>query len=142
MIIVDANLLLYAYNPDAPQFERSRDWLGSVFATEPAVGLPWLVTHAFMRVGTNPRLFDRPLSPTEVTEIVENWLQLPNVRVPEPHGDYWLHLRSLVTATNARGPAVSDAALAALSIEHAAILHTADRDFARFPGLKWKNPLE
>ncbi|MBI2678197.1 MAG: PIN domain-containing protein [Candidatus Koribacter versatilis] len=142
MILVDANILLYAYDPGARHHEAARRWLAHAFTDEPSVGLPWPMIHAFLRISTNPRLYEAPYSTAEAAGIVAGWLALQNVRAVVAGDRHWEILAGLVAATGVRGPAITDAALAALAIEHAAILYSTDRDFARFPGLKWKDPLE
>lgn len=141
MIILDANILLYAYQPDAAQHQSARTWLERIFSAAEPVRLPWSTVLAFVRIGTNRRVFESPLAIEEAEEIVSEWLGLPNVAVLEPGERYWEILRTLLIAGQVAGPLVSDAALAALAIEHGATLYTTDRDFARFSGLNWENPL-
>ncbi len=141
MIIIDANLLLYAYGTRSPHHKEARAWLEKVLSGAEPVGLPWQSLAALLRVATNPRLpgFRRPIE--EVTRTVDEWLEQPNVRLLSPGDDHWQLFRRMVVDGQASGPLVSDAQLAALTIEYAGVLHTTDRDFARFPGLRWKNPL-
>ena len=141
MILPDANLLLYAYHPRAEQHEESRAWFEGALSGSELVRLPWLTLWAFLRISTNPRVFEQPLSTAEAAEIVSSWLARPNVGVVEPGERHWEILRRLVEEGQVMGPLVTDAALAALAIEHGATLHTTDRDFSRFSGLKWKNPI-
>jgi hypothetical protein len=141
VILPDANLLLYAYHPRAEQHEESRAWLEGALSGSELVRLPWLTLWAFLRISTNPRVFEQPLSTAEAAEIVSSWLARPNVGVLEPGERHWEILRRLVDEGQVMGPLVTDAALAALAIEHGATLHTTDRDFSRFSGLKWKNPI-
>lgn len=142
MILIDANLLLYAYHPRAEQHESSRAWLEATFAGSDRVGVAWLTLWAFLRVSTNPRVFERPLTMAEAESVVSSWLDRPAVEIVEPGERHWSILRELLRSGQARGPLVMDAALAALAIEHGATLHTTDRDFARYRGLKWTNPLD
>ncbi len=141
MIVVDANLLLYAYGARSPHHKEARAWLGRVFSGAEPVGLPWQSLAALIRIATNPRLPGFRRSIEEVTRTVDEWLEQPNVRVLTPGDDHWLLFRRMVVEGQATGPLVSDAQLAALTIEYGGVLHTTDRDFARFPGLRWKNPL-
>lgn len=142
MILIDANLLLYAYNTKAPQYDAARRWLESAFSGPEPVRLAWASILAFLRLSTDLRAFPHPRSMTETSAIVAEWLARPNVGIFPPTERHWSILRELMEVGQVRGPLVSDAHLAALAIEHGATLCTTDRDFARFPGLKWMNPLE
>ena len=142
MILSDANLLLYAYYPRAQQHEASRIWLETALSRSELVQFPWLTLWAFLRISTNPRAFEEPLSIAEATTIVSSWLARPNAVVLEAGERHWEILRQLLDASQSAGPLVTDTALAALAIEHGATLHTTDRDFSRFPGLDWTNPIE
>jgi toxin-antitoxin system PIN domain toxin len=142
MILVDANLLLYAYDSAAPEHPKARDWLEGVLAKPEPVLFPWQSIHAFLRIATNPRAWKAPLTIEEARAIVEEWLSLPNVVTPSPGERHWDILRELVADSQCRGPLVADAVLAALATEHGAELCTNDRDFSRFPNLRVVNPLQ
>jgi toxin-antitoxin system PIN domain toxin len=142
VIVVDANLLLYAYFPRAEQHEQARTWLEAALSGPEPVGLSWSTILAFLRLGTNPRVFERPLSGAEAVAIVSSWLGEPSVAVVAPGERYWELLRGLLIDAQVTGPLVSDAALAALAMEHGATLMTSDRDFVRFGGLHVANPLQ
>jgi toxin-antitoxin system PIN domain toxin len=142
MILIDANLLLYAYDPSSPHHLAARDWLETTFSRPEPVGLAWMTLLAFLRIGTSTRPLENPLSVSEATTIVAVWLERPMVTHLNPGERHWEILRDLMTRGQARGPLVTDAHLAALAIEHGAALATTDRDFARFPGLKFFNPLD
>lgn len=142
MILVDANLLLNAYNPAFERHRRARNWLEDVLSRPNPVCLAWTTILAFLRIATNPRAFERPLTIGEAIPIVSAWLALPMVAILEPGERHWAILRDLLSQTQARGPAVTDAHLAALALEHGAALYTSDRDFVRFPGLRIVNPLD
>ena len=141
MIIVDANLLLYAYSAASPHHEKARAWLEAVFSGDEPVGIPWQTVAAFVRIATDARIPGFRRSVDEALLIVEEWLKEPIVRLLLPGEQQWLLFRKMVIEGQASGPLVSDAELAALTIEYGGVLHTADRDFARFPGLRWTNPL-
>lgn len=141
MIVLDANLLLYAYVRELPLHAQARRWLEAALSDEPLVGLPWQSIGAFLRVATNPRLSIGNLSVEKAISIVESWLRLPNLRVLAPGEKHWPIFRRVILESQIRGPKLTDAQLAALTIEHGGILQTTDRDFARFPGLRWTNPL-
>ena len=142
MILVDANLLLHAYDPSSPRHVAARNWFEATLSKPEPVGLAWITLLAFVRIGTNPRPLEHPLTIAEAGTIVSEWLEHPNVTLLNPGERHWPILRDLMTRGQARGPLVTDAHLAALAIEHGAELATTDRDFARFPGLKFFNPLE
>jgi len=141
VILVDANLLIYAYVPELPQHEAARAWLEEQLSTAPRVGLPWPSLLAFVRLVTNPRVFERPASIAEAWARVEEWLKLPSVWVPLPTDRHTEVLGELMRKAVDRAQLVPDAHLAALAIEHGLVLCSTDGDFARFPGLRWQNPL-
>jgi toxin-antitoxin system PIN domain toxin len=142
VILVDANLLLYAYDPDSLQHEASRRWLEDVLSGADFVRFAWLTIWAFMRISTSAQVFVRPLSAAEAHAAVMSWLEQPNAGVVEP-GDRHLEILSdLLQRGQAAGALVMDAALAAIAIEHGATLCSTDRDFSRFAGLDWINPIE
>jgi toxin-antitoxin system PIN domain toxin len=141
MIMVDGNLLIYAHVDTFPQHEAARSWLDERLSGAAQVGLPWPSLLAFLRLVSNPRVFARPESPADAWMQVEEWLQCPRVWVPQPTERHSALLGSLLHATDARANLVPDAHLAALALEHGLILCSADGDFARFPNLRWENPI-
>jgi toxin-antitoxin system PIN domain toxin len=141
VILVDANLLLYAYHPRAAQHETSRAWLEAMLSGPELVRFAWLTLWAFLRIGTNPRVFERPLSMSEAEAVISSWLAQPTAGILEPGERHWEILRALARDGQSTGALVMDAVIAAIALEHGATLHTTDRDFSRFPGLKWTNPL-
>ena len=141
MIVVDANLLIYAYDLDSAHHKKSLSWLEELLSGVEAVGLPWPSVSAFLRVITNRRLPGMRVTLEQAVQVVDEWLQQPNVQVLVPADQHWSVLRQMILEGRASGPLVSDAEIAAITIEQGAVLHTTDRDFARFPGLRWKNPL-
>jgi len=141
MILIDANLLLYAYHPKAPQHEASRTWLEQMLSGPELVRFAWLTLWAFLRIGTNPRVFATPLSMAEAEAAISSWLAQPAAGILEPGERHWEILCQLMRDGQTIGPLVMDAVLAAIALEHGAMLCSTDRDFSRFPGLKWMNPL-
>lgn len=141
MTLADANLLLYAYNRSAHQHAAARSWLEASLSGQEIFGLSWQSVLAFIRIGTNPSAFERPLSVHEATLAVSSWLERPMVLILTPGERHWEILRMILVQGQANGPLAMDAHLAALAIEHGAVLHTTDKDFTRFPGLKTFNPL-
>lgn len=142
MILVDANLLIYAYDPDCRQHEASRHWLEDVLSSAGLVRFTWLTVWAFIRISTSPQVFVRPLSAAEAHAAVGSWLQRPNAGIVEPGDRHLEILGNLLQSGQAAGALVMDAALAAIAIEHGATLCSTDRDFSKFPDLDWRNPIE
>lgn len=140
-MLLDANVLLYARNADDPQHDRARTWLVDALNGPTRVGFPWPSVTAFLRIATNPRAFAEPLAPRDAWAQVEQWLAAPRAWIPQPSYAYAGVLGHLVRSQRIRGPLVSDAALAALAIDHGVAVVSTDADFARFPDLTWINPL-
>jgi toxin-antitoxin system PIN domain toxin len=142
MTIIDANLLLYAYNADAPQQPMAAQWLGKLLASGEMVALPWVTIWAFIRISTNSRIWPNPRPAREAFAIVGEWLAQPGVVALQPGPLHAEILERLVGEYAAIGPLVTDAVLAALAMEYGALLASTDRDFRRFPELRWLNPLD
>jgi toxin-antitoxin system PIN domain toxin len=141
VILVDANILLYAEDSLNPRQKTAREWWdGQLSATSP-VCLCWLVINAFIRIGTNPRVFEHPLSVKQAISRVQDWLDQPCTRLIHPTERHWVVFQEMLTAGQASANLVPDAHLAALAIEHGCALYSSDSDFSRFPRLKWRNPL-
>lgn len=141
MTILDANVLLYAYNADAPQHARCRRWLEALFAGPEWIGIPWLTLWAFVRIATNPRLSPTPLPVSDAFQIIRTLLAQPRARIVEPGGRHAQILERLAVENQAAGALLTDAVLAALAVEHGATLASTDRGFARFAEVAWVNPL-
>lgn len=141
MILVDANLLIYASSSTFPQHRAAKSWLDRQLTQTSRVGIPWQSVVAFLRVMTSPRILQFPLSITDAWAEILAWLEADPVWVPlatERHPEV---LGSLLAVPGIRGNLVHDAELAALAIEHGLFLCSSDGDFARFPSLRWQNPL-
>lgn len=141
MILVDANLLLYAEDSLSEHHQAARIWWDAQLSGSEPVALCWPVLNAFIRIGTNARLHQRPLTLREATERVQSWFDQPCVRIVQPTDQHWIIFQKMLLGGNAAGNLVSDAHLAALAVEYNCVLHSADADFSRFRGLRWKNPL-
>lgn len=141
MILVDANLLVYAHVKDMPQHEASRAWLDEKLNGTSPIGLPWASLLGFVRLVSNPRIFERPRSVAQAWRQAESWLDCPPVWTPAATERHREVLGSLLSAAGLRANLVPDAHLAALAIEHGLVLCSTDGDFARFPRLRWENPL-
>jgi toxin-antitoxin system PIN domain toxin len=141
VIVIDANLLLYAYDSESPRHDRARRWLDGVLGEEADVRFALTTILAFIRIGTDHRVFRRPLDPAEAIGIVGTWLSRSNAALAEPTDRHWPIFAELGVSGQARGPGIMDAHIAALAIEHGATLMTTDRDFARFARLRFRDPL-
>ena len=141
MILVDANILIYAVNRDASHHSAARAWWEATLSESEDVGLAWIVILAFLRVTTRPGILDRPLDPEAAIDYVEEWLAQPFVRLAVPAEGHWAILRNLLLEAGLAGNLTSDAHLAALAVEHGAQLYSTDHDFARFAGVRHVNPL-
>lgn len=140
-MLLDANLLLYAVDRSSPFHERGAAWLTEVLNGQQRVALPWQTIGAFLRIATHPRVTVEPLRAEDAWSLVERWLAAPAVWVPEA-GERTAHiLGELLRTTGATGNLVPDAQLAAIAVEHGLEVQTADTDFARFPQVRWRNPL-
>ncbi len=141
MILVDANILLYAEDSLGVRHEQARTWWDARLSGEDIVCLCWTVLSAFVRISTNPRVFERPLSLEQAIDRVQSWMDQPCVRIVRPTERHWDVFREKLTEGQAGGNLVTDAHLAALAIEHGCLLASTDADFSRFTGIKWINPL-
>jgi toxin-antitoxin system PIN domain toxin len=141
MILVDANLLVYAYVSSFTQHADAREWLDSRLNGTAQVALPWASVLGFLRLVTNRRVFERPASIDDAWRQVTEWLDCDAAWIPEPGERHRAILGGLLERANVSGNLVPDAHLAALAIEHGLMLCSTDGDFARFPDLRWENPL-
>ena len=140
MKLLDANILLYAYDNESTQHSACRTWLEAVFNEEETIALPWQTVLAFVRIATNSRAVCRPLTGSEACGIVDSWLKRPNVVVLDTGERFWEIFQVQMVEAHVSGPLVTDTALAALAMEHGAALCSTDRDFRRFRGLKLLDP--
>jgi toxin-antitoxin system PIN domain toxin len=141
MIVPDINLLLYAYDSESSFHAEAAGWWQECLSGAELVGLPQVVAFGFLRIGTNRRAFQNPMSSTEAAGHIRSWIEQPNVELLVPGKDHIEQVLSLVGTLGVAANLVTDAQIAALTIANDALLHTADSDFARFPGLCWFNPL-
>jgi len=142
MILLDANLLIYAVNEDAPLNRKAKSWLESAVSGPDTVGFSWNVLLAFLRLTTRPGLFRNSLPLETSLDLVASWLDQPSATIVHAGPRHLRIMRELLLPIGTGGNLTSDAHLAALAIEHGAELCSSDSDFARFQGLKWRNPLE
>jgi toxin-antitoxin system PIN domain toxin len=140
MLLPDVNILVYAYNTEAADHSRFREWLRALANGQEAFGLADIVCSGFLRIVTHPRLFDPPATISEAFGFVERLRSRPNCMVISPGPRHWSIFSELCRTAGARGNLVPDAYLAALAIESGSEWITTDGDFARFPGLRWRRP--
>jgi len=139
--LTDVNLLLYAVDRDSPRHTEARAWLEAQLSGVETFAFPVAVLLAFVRLSTQGRIFASPLAPEEAFDIIEGWLAQPCATMVVPGERHLVLVRELLEPLGAAGNLVSDAHLAALTIEHGAELCSADTDFGRFRRLRWSNPL-
>ena len=139
--IPDINLLVYAYNRDAPHHDASRAWWEDLLNSDGRVAIPWVVSLGFIRLMTHRAVLVEPIAPGRAVAHVRSWLERLNVEVLEPGPRHLEILDQLLGELRTAGNVSTDAHLAALAIEHQASIHSNDSDFGRFPGLRWHNPL-
>lgn len=141
MILVDANILIYAEDRLSSLHKEARQWWDELLSGESPVCLSWPIISAFIRICTNRRIFHKPLTLDQAINRVQSWMDQPCVRLINPTESHWKIFQTLLSDGQATANLVPDAHLAALAIEHGCTLYSTDSDFSRFPKLKWKNPL-
>lgn len=141
MILPDVNLLVYAHNEASRYHNQARSWWVELMQGSTPVGISWAVLTGFLRIVTHPGIQSAPLGIEEALSITDSWIDQPMVHWLEPGRRHYQILSSLLRSMGTGGNLITDAHLAALAIEHQAELHSNDADFARFPGLRWINPL-
>lgn len=141
MMLVDANLLIYAVNEDAPYHREAKAWWESVLSGNKVVGIPWVVALAFMRITTNARIFPTPLSADQAITYIDEWLEHPVTKLVSPGDQHWYILRNLLLSSGMAGNLTTDAHIAALALEQGYAVYSADNDFKRFTGVRHVNPL-
>ena len=141
MIVPDVNLLIYAYNSDAPHHSDAKGWWEDLLSSDEPVGMPWVTMLGFIRLMTHGAVLLTPLPAAHAIAHIRSWHTRPNVSVLEPGQRHLEVLGRMFKALGTAGRLTTDAHLAALAIEHQCELCSNDADFARFPGLRWRNPL-
>ena len=141
MILLDANLLIYAVNRDLPQHKTAKTWIEKTFSDQDSVGLPWVSVLAFLRLCTNPRVFKAPLKVEDAIAYIDEWVALPSVELVTPGQRHWEIFKNLLAQCGTAGNLVTDAHIAALALERGYAVYSADNDFRRFPGIRHVNPL-
>ena len=141
MIVPDLNLLVYAHSSGAPLHEPARQWWEELVNGTERVGVPWAVATGFVRLLTHPSVLSTPAAPEVAVDLMAEWFRSPSVVPLNPGTLHLVILREMLAAAGVAANLVTDAHIAALAIEHQAEVHSNDNDFARFPGLRWRNPL-
>ena len=141
MILPDVNLLVYAYNEDAPLHAAAKAWWEECLSKTEPVGLAWIALLGFVRLMSNRRVLLEPMSASEALDECRAWLARPNARIVIPGPAHFDVLSNLLAGASIGADLITDAHLAALAIEHQAELHSNDSDFSRFSGLRWRNPM-
>lgn len=142
MILIDVNLLIHAHDAGSPDHEAARKWWDAALAGDEPVGLPWVTVLGFIRITTSRSILRNPLPVEDAISRVEEWLSLSHVSILQPTSTHATAVFELLRGIGTAGNLTTDAHLAALAIEHGCTLYSTDSDFARFPGLKWRNPLK
>lgn len=142
MILIDANILIYAAVEDMPNHDLAKDWLEEKFNIHHKVAMPWISLIAFLRITTNARVFQKPLTIEQATSQISDWLEQEQVWIPQETTNHFKIITQLLNELGVAGNLVTDIHLAALSIEHGLTLCSFDRDFAKFKSVKWINPLD
>jgi toxin-antitoxin system PIN domain toxin len=141
MIVPDVNLLLYAYDSDSPFHKRAVEWWQDCLSGAEPIGLATVVLFGFVRIGTNPRVFQNPMSVATAAGHIRSWMLQPVTQVLDSSADHADRALRLLETLGTAGNLVTDAQIAALALDHGAVVHTADADFIRFHGLRWLNPI-
>ena len=142
MIIPDANLLIYAHDASCPQHAKARDWWQGALSGPETIGIPWIVVLAFTRLVTSPQICTNPLTVGDARAMVEGWMESSNVRIIQISERALPAFFRLLEAAGMGGNLSTDALITLHAHEHSAVVYSTDRDFDRFPGLRWINPLK
>ena len=142
MIIPDLNLLIFAHNDGAPFHPLARRWWEDLVNGRDRVGISWIVATGFVRLMTHPNVLVNPAAPGEAVDFVAEWFRSPQVVPINPGADHLTFLRRNLVAAGVGANLVTDAHIATLAMEYQAEVHSNDSDFGRFPGLRWRNPLQ
>ena len=142
MILPDINVLFHAHNLDSPVHEKVKAWWDGVLAGNEGVGLPWVTILGFIRITTHRGILQNPFLAADACERISEWLSLPHFHIPTPGEGHFELLSSNLSKLGTAGNLTTDAHLATLAMERGYTLCSTDSDFARFPGLKWKNPIQ
>lgn len=141
MIVPDVNLLIYAYDSTSSDHLKAKEWWESALAGREPIGIPWIVTVAFVRLMTHAGICNNPLDIGQARKSVEFWLEFSHVRLLIPTTGTFQIFFDLLEAAGSGGNLTTDALIAAHALEHSAVVFSNDRDFKRFPNLRCRYPL-
>jgi toxin-antitoxin system PIN domain toxin len=141
VILVDANVLIYAIDSDSPHHRPARRWLEEALSGPTPIGLAWIVILAFLRLTTRSGILKKPLPPEHAMAFVDEWLAQPYVSAVSPGQGHWTILCKLLRESGTAGNLTSDAHLAAIALELGASVCSTDADFGRFPGVEHISPI-
>ena len=141
MILPDINVLIHAHNTGSPRHEAARTWWDTALGGTEGIGLAWVTILGFLRITTHRGVLGNPMTPADACSRIEEWLALPHVHIPVPAEGHFSRLRANLENLGTAGNLTTDAHLATLAMERGYTLCSTDTDFARFPGLKWRNPV-
>lgn len=141
MIVPDVNMLVYTYDSSSVHHDVAAEWWKRCMTGNDEIGLPTVVLFGFVRICTNPRIFQSPLTVQEASGRVESWLARSQVRIIEPSTQHVGDVLALLRDVGTAGNLTTDAQIAVLARQENAVLHSNDTDFLRFPGIRWHNPL-
>ena len=141
MIVPDVNLLVFAYHEQSPYHQAARGWWEGLINGAELVGIPWAVSIGFVRLMANPKVLVTPMSPSAALGRVKSWFQYAHIQPLDPGANHLTFLQNIFDAVGGGAHLVPDAHIAALAMQHQAVVHSHDSDFGRFPGLQWHNPL-
>lgn len=142
MILPDVNLLVYSIDESNQYHHQTRTWWDNLLSSKEKVILTYPAILGFIRITTHARIFENPLTISEAIDRVDGWLEQPNVHLLSPTSRHWNLLKDVMREVGIGANLTTDAHLAALAIEHGCVLYSNDRDFDRFEGLRWHNPLQ
>lgn len=142
LAVVDANLLIYAFNPRDKDHSAAKAWMEEVLSGEDVLAIPMLSITALLRISTHPSLDNVPQRMEEVLSFIDQLTAMPNVQVLHTGTGHWEELKRVINESGVNGPTVTDAQFAALTLQYGATLYSADKHFRRFPRLRWVNPLQ
>ena len=141
MILPDINVLIHAHNTSSPRFEAARAWWDASLCGTEGIGLAWVTILGFIRISTHRGILLNPLAPADACSRIAEWLVLPHIHIPVPAEGHFARLSANLDRLGTAGNLTTDAHLATLAMERGYTLYSTDADFARFPGLKWVNPI-
>ncbi len=142
MILIDANILLYAEDAACEQNKIIQPWWDDLLSSDTRTCLSWEVINAFIRIATNKKIYQKPLPLAEAIARINSWLTQPNIEIVTPLTNHWEIFQTMMKSGQTTGNLITDAHLATLAITHGCTLYSTDVDFSRFSKLKWVNPLK